>query len=120
MLRKARHSTLVLATLTLFALASGAYLYGYAATGHKWATSTVSYYVNPQSIYVSSSAAISAVQTAAAGWHDQSQANIQLVYAGTTSGSSLAANGRNEVFFRNSSGGGNVAETYSWWDATAV
>ena len=77
----------------------------------------MSYYVNPQSIYVSSSAAISAIQTAAAGWHDQSQANIQLVYAGTTSGSSLTANGRNEVFFRNTSGGGNVAETYSWWDA---
>ena len=67
---------------------------------------------------MSPNAAISAVQQAAAGWSQQSRANIQLVYAGTTTGSSLTLNSKNEVFFRNGSNGGNVAETYYWWDGT--
>jgi hypothetical protein len=78
----------------------------------------VSYYVNPQSIYVSSNAAISAVQQAAAGWSQQTTANIALVYAGTTTGSSLTLNYQNEVFFRNGSNAGAVAETYYWWDGS--
>jgi chitodextrinase len=108
----------ILPLLAIVALASGASLQGWTATGHKWGSNVVSYYVNPQSIYVSASAAISAVQQAAAVWDEQSNANIQLVYAGTTTGSSLTLNNKNEVFFRNGSGGGNVAEAYYWWDGS--
>jgi Matrixin/Fibronectin type III domain/Bacterial Ig domain len=107
--------------LPVFALAgmlSGALLQGYNDSGHRWASNSVPYYVNPQSIYVSPNAAISAVQQAAAGWSQQTNANVALVYAGTTNGSSLTLNYKNEVFFRNSSNGGNVAETYYWWDGT--
>ena len=46
------------------------------------------------------------------------QASIQLVYAGTTTGTSLTMNNKNEVFFRNGSNGASVAETYYWWDGT--
>jgi hypothetical protein len=102
----------------LFILASGALLHGYVTLGHQWSTSSVPYYVNPQSAWVSSNAATSAIQTAAAGWHDQSRANVALVYAGTTSGSSLTLNYKNEVFFRNVDGAGAVAETHVWWDGT--
>ena len=102
-----------LALVVLGTLAAN--LQGYADSGRRWATASVRYYVNPQSIYVSPNAAVSAVQTAAAGWNEQSQANIELLYAGTTSGSSLTANYKNEVFFRNGSNGSSVAETYSWW-----
>lgn len=101
----------------LLALTSCALVQGYSTLGHTWGTSSVQYYVNPQSIYVSSSAATSAIQTAAAGWHNQSRANISLVYAGTTTGSSLVMNNKNEVFFRNDSNG-NVAESYVWWDGS--
>jgi len=89
---------------------------GYATVGHKWGTSQVVYYVNPQNLYVSSSAAISAIQSAASAWKNQSNANINLVYGGTTSGSSLTLNYKNEVFFRNDTVLG--AETYWWYDAT--
>jgi hypothetical protein len=85
--------------------------------GHTWGTNQVVYYVNPQNLYVSDSLAIWAVQTAAAAWHDQSGANIDLVYGGTTSGSSLTLNNKNEVFFRNDSTS-YVAETYWWYDGT--
>ena len=111
-----RHSVLPL--LAIVALTSSVSVHGWTDVGHKWATTTISYYVNPQSIYVSPNAAISAVQQAAAGWSQQSHANVQLVYAGTTTGTSLTLNSKNEVFFRNGSNGGNVAETYYWWDGT--
>jgi Matrixin len=89
----------------------------YTTAGHTWGTNQVVYYVNPQNLYVSDSLAIWAVQTAAAAWHDQSGANIQLVYGGTTSGSSLTLNNKNEVFFRNDSTS-YVAETYWWYDGS--
>jgi hypothetical protein len=107
----------LLTILSLLALASGAYLQGYDTLGHKWGTTSVPYYVNPQSVYVSSSAAISAVQMAASGWKDQTRANVALVYSGTTNGSSLSLNNKNEVFFRNDSNG-SVAEGYVWWDGS--
>jgi matrixin/fibronectin type III domain protein len=89
----------------------------YTTVGHTWGTNQVVYYVNPQNLFVSDSAAISAIQTAAAAWHDQSGANIQLVYGGTTSGSSLTLNNKNEVFFRND-GIAYIGETYWWYDGT--
>jgi len=89
----------------------------YTTAGHTWGTNQVVYYVNPQNLYVSESLAIWAVQTAAAAWHDQSGANIQLVYGGTTGGSSLTLNNKNEVFFRNDSSS-YVAETYWWYDGS--
>jgi hypothetical protein len=107
-----------LAVCTL--LASGAFgvqLKSYTTVGHKWGTNQVNYYVNPQNIYMSDSAATSAFQIAAAAWHDQTNANIQLVYAGVTNGSSLTLNNKNEMFFRNDSGG-NIADTYWWYDGT--
>src|SRR5215212_12074516 len=108
-MRSVTRFTLPLFALTLFTLGSGVYLHGYVASGHKWGTNTVVYYVNPQSIYVSTNAALSAIQQGASGWHNQSAANIDLVYGGTTSGSSLGVNNKNEVFFRNASNGSSIA-----------
>jgi len=104
-------------TLALVALTSGALIEGYSTGGRPWGTSTVPYYVNPRNINISESAAISAIQSAAAGWSEQSHANVQLVYAGQTSGASLGMNYKSEVFFR---GGASpyVAEGYYWWDGT--
>ena len=65
------HAPAVFLTALTLIVASGGGLYSYATSGQKWATTSVSYYVNPQSIYVSSSAAISAAQTGAAAWHDR-------------------------------------------------
>ena len=90
----------------------------YVSEGHTWTSNQVVYYVNPQNIYnISDSAVIWAVQTGAAAWRDQSGANIQLVYGGATTGSSLMLNNKNEVFFRNDSNS-YVAETYWYYDWT--
>ena len=90
---------------------------GYTSSGHNWGTNQVVYYVNPQSVTLSPSAVTSAIQTAAAGWSQQSDANIQLVYGGTTNGSSLGLNNKNEIFLRNDTSG-YVGETYWWYDVT--
>jgi hypothetical protein len=111
-----RHA-LLLPTLACIALASGTFLEGYATPGRSWGTSTVRYYVNPQSKWLSESAAISAIQTASAIWHDQSSANVSLVYSGTTGGSSLTLNSKSEVFFRDDVSS-HVAEAYWWWDGS--
>ena len=92
-------------------------LRGYVTNGHRWAGSQVLYYVNPNSIQLSPSAAIQAFQTAANGWSTQTAANVDLVYAGTTSGTSLTMNNKNEMFFRNDSNG-YLGETYWWYDAS--
>jgi len=90
---------------------------GYATNGHVWGTNQVLYYVNPSNIYMSTSAATSGIQTGSYPWSSQTLANIQLVYAGTTNGSSLTLNNKNEIFFRNDSSS-YVAETYWWYDGT--
>jgi hypothetical protein len=108
--------TLLLPLLALLALAS-VLTEAYSTSGHRWAGSTVSYYVNPVNKWVSENAATSAIQAGAAGWHDQSRANVQLAYAGRTSGSSLQLNYKSEVFFRDAAPGA-VAEAYYYWDGS--
>jgi Matrixin len=89
----------------------------YLLSGHYWGKSSVNYYINPSNGDMSQQAAISTLQAAAANWSEQTTANIHLVYAGTTSGSSLTNNGKNEVFFRNTSNGSMAGATYFWWGA---
>jgi hypothetical protein len=106
----------LLSGLSLFAFLC-ADLKGYATNGHTWGTNQVLYYVNPNSVWLSPSAAVSAIQAGAQAWSSQSLANIQLVYAGSTNGSSLTLNNKNEVFLRNDSNG-LVGETYWWYDGS--
>ena len=115
-LTTSRIAALISCTVLLVA-AGTKVIKGYTTEGHTWATNQVVYYVNPSNLYVSDSAAIWSFQTAAAGWHDQTNANIQLVYGGTTSDASLTLNYKNEVFFRNDSSS-YIAETYWWYDGT--
>lgn len=90
----------------------------YVLSGHYWGTSSVNYFVNPSNGDMSQQSAIASLQAAAANWSEQSTANIRVVYAGTTTGSSLQNNGKNEVFFRNASKGSTGAETYWWYGST--
>jgi hypothetical protein len=86
----------------------------YSLTGGKWATHELPYYINPANNHMSEADAIAAIQAAATGWIAQSSANIVPNYMGRTSGTSLTNNGRNEIFFRNTSNGSLYGETY-WW-----
>jgi predicted Zn-dependent protease len=105
------------ALLAAVVLSATSHLDAYTLSGRKWAIATVNYYINPKSVSVSASAATSAIQQAAAVWSQQSTANIALRYAGTTSGSSLQMNYKNEVFFRNASSGSAVAVTHYWYNS---
>jgi hypothetical protein len=92
--------------------------HAYVLTGPKWAVSQVPYYINPVNGDVTQADAIAAIQAGANNWSAQSNANISLYYMGTTSGNTLQNNGKNEVFFRNATNGGLLAETYWWGDST--
>jgi hypothetical protein len=109
---------LLVAALATVAVFSSPHLQGYTLSGRKWPTDVVHYYVNPESIWISESAATSAVQEAAATWNEQTDANITLLYGGRTSGSSLTLNYKNEVFFRDGSDGSSVASTYYWYNSS--
>ena len=95
-------------------------LQAYTPYTWKWATRQVPYYVNAANLDVPPSAALAAVQSAAAAWTNQSNTSFSFYYAGATSGSSAANNGRNEVFFRNASNGTAIATTYSWFSGSTT
>lgn len=94
---------------------SGIAVHAYVTYGHVWGVRQVPYYVNPVNMDVSQSAAIAAVQAGAQAWTAQSNADFSFYYAGTTTGTSLVNNGKNEVFFRNEANGSTAATTYWWW-----
>ncbi len=112
-----RRLSVSLIALALSALVLGGDPQAYVLSGHYWASSAVSYYVNPANHDMSQQAAIASLQAAAANWSEQSNANVRFVYSGTTSGSSLVNNRKNEVFFRNASSGSTGAATYWWYGA---
>jgi len=99
---------------------AGAVTTAYTTLGHKWTVQQVPYYINPANKYMSETAALSAIQAAASNWAAQSNANILLYYMGRTSGASISANGKNEVFFRDESNSGMYGQTYVWWDGSGT
>jgi hypothetical protein len=90
----------------------------YSLKPYKWAKSQVTYYVNPANADVDEGSAEAAIRAGADAWALQSDANFSFAYAGRTSGSTVAANGINEVFFRPESNGSTVATTYWWYDGS--
>jgi hypothetical protein len=113
-----RRLRLVLST-TALAAALVTIVQGYSYGGHKWAVSEIPYYINPSNGDMSTSAATAAIQAGAAAWSMQSNANISFYYMGQTSGTTIANNGKNEVFLRGSYTG-YLAQTYRWWNGAGT
>jgi hypothetical protein len=86
----------------------------YSPYGWKWNTLQVDYYINPANLDVTPEAAIAAVRAGADGWALQSLSPFGFNYVGTTTGTTVTNNGKNEVFFRNASNGTAIATTYYW------
>jgi hypothetical protein len=107
---------LLASTITALTLCAIAGTQAYVLNGPKWGTSQVPYYINPANLDVSESAATAAVQAGLATWGSQTNANFSFYNMGRTSGTTLAYNGKNEIFFRNASAGSTVAETHWWYD----
>jgi hypothetical protein len=96
------------------ALALTAQSSAYTLKSVKWPTSSVPFYVNAQNLDVSASAAVEAVKYGAYAWTNQTNAAFSFYYAGSTSGTSVTNNAKNEVFFRNTSNGSAIATTYTY------
>ena len=107
--------TIAVSLVALAAALTGHHIDAYSVSGHHWASRQVPFYVNPVNNDVSQAAAIAALQDAAEAWRLQSTADITVYYAGTTNGTSLTNNGKNEIFFRNTSNGSTIAATYYWY-----
>jgi hypothetical protein len=106
-------------TAVLMALvAGGAITRAYVSNGHTWGVRQVPYYVNPANNDVSQASAVAAIQAGAATWGSQSNAAFSFYYMGATNGTTVANNGKNEMFFRNDANGGVIATTYWWYDGT--
>jgi hypothetical protein len=99
-------------------MAGTAAVAAYTLNGPRWGTAQVPYYINPANADMSEADALSAIQAGAMAWSAQSNANFSFYYIGRTSGSSLTMNGKNEMFFRNTSAGSMAAETHWWSDSS--
>jgi hypothetical protein len=110
--------TVAVVSATGTALLAGVAAHGYSLKAYKWNKSQASYFVNPANHDVAESAAEAAVRAGADAWSTQSNASFAWVYAGRTTASTVSANGKSEVFFRNESNGSTIATTYWWSDAS--
>jgi hypothetical protein len=102
------------------AIVAADHVRAYVIGGPKWTTSQVPYYINPSNADVTPDAVIAALDQAATGWTAQSGASIRLQLAGTTSGSTIQNNGKNEVFFSNESNGSVAASCYYTYSGSTI
>jgi hypothetical protein len=110
----------VVAALAAFAVLTAGHVKGYVVYGQKWATANVPFYVNPANNDITPDAAIAALDKAATAWSSQTGASIRLFLAGTTSGSTIQKNGKNEVFFRNESSGTAAGTTIYYYSGSQI
>ena len=109
-----------LALPVLAILVGTATVSGYFLNGPKWPAQVVPYYINPANADMSQADAIAAIQAGVSAWSTQSNANVLPYYMGTTTGSSLSLNGKNEIFFRYSTSGSLYGETLWWYNGTQL
>jgi hypothetical protein len=86
----------------------------YSSYAH-WASSPVTFYVNPVNADVSQAAATAALQAGMDVWNTQSGSSFRYQYGGTANDTATAYDNRNVVMFRNTRNGSTIATTYSWW-----
>lgn len=86
----------------------------YSLSSYKWSVSPVVVYLNPNNGDVTTTAAEAAVQSALNTW-SQAGSAFRYQYGGRVSVTTSSYDGKNVMMFRNSSNGGAIASTYSWW-----
>ncbi len=102
--------------LSLAQLLSPVLAKAYAVSGARWPNQIVKYYINTANVEGLDPAAIRAdIEAAGAAWHNQGGVSLTLTDAGPTNSSTVAADGTNNIFFRND-GGSYVAYTTYWWN----
>jgi hypothetical protein len=107
----------ILASLAVAVVLTASGVSAYVAAGYTWASTTVSYYINPANADVTADAAEASIVAGASAWAMQSNAAITLQYAGRTTSTSVANDRQNTIFFRSDVGPGVIAETYAWYNS---
>ena len=85
-----------------------------------WATSDVAYHVNPANGDVPEADAVAAVRAGASAWSEQSGADIEWVFEGLTSATSVGFDSANNVVFRPDGNGDTMVSTYLFVDASGT
>ena len=101
--------------LALFAGSLQAY-----STFAKWGSNSATFYANPSNGDVDPAAAEAAIQAGLNAWSTQAGSSFRYNYGGRVNDTSTGNDGRNVVIFRNASGGGALATTYSWWSGSSL
>jgi len=114
-----RHTKAAIAA-SLFAVGVSATVSAYS-TYARWSSASATFYVNPNNMDVTQSAAIAAVQAGLDVWNTQSASAFRYQYGGTVTDTATANDNRNVIIFRNSTNSSNasaLATTYSWWNSS--
>ena len=83
-----------------------------------WASSPVTFYINPVNQDVSQAAAVAALQAGMNVWNTQAGTPFRYQYGGAATDTATAYDNRNVIMFRNASNGSTIATTYSWWSSS--
>jgi Matrixin len=76
--------------------------------------------VNPSNADMPDAEAIDAIRQGAFAWSSQSNAAVSFNYLGTTTGTTVSYNSRNEVMFRNATNGSAAATTYTYYSGGRI
>ena len=90
------------------------------STFAKWGSNSATFYANPSNADVDSAAAEAAIQASLNVWSTEAGSTFRYNYGGRVNDTSTGNDGRNVVVFRNASGGGALATTYSWWSGSSL
>jgi hypothetical protein len=84
-----------------------------------WATTPVPIFINPENADVTADAAEAAVLWSINEWNTRTGTTFRWQYNGRTNQTTTGNDGVNMVVFRNTSDGGALASTYSWWSGSS-
>jgi hypothetical protein len=110
--------------ITATAVAAVALAFGFSvsprafATYSSWSSKNAVVYINPANPDgLAAADVVSALRAAMDDWTTQGGSGFSFTYGGQVNDTASSLDYRNVVMFRNESNG-NIAYTYSWWDAT--
>jgi hypothetical protein len=90
--------------------------YSYQLLGPAWLNGSFGYYINPSNNDVGNSATLSALKSAESKWGTWTNG----IYLGKTNSKQISNNGKNTVFFRQSTNGSAIATTYYYSSAGKI
>jgi hypothetical protein len=120
-MRRFRNTTLAAGT-AIVVLSGG--IAAYQTFGKKWVSNSAPFYINPANADNAlqsgrtNADVVAALQAGMNVWNSQSGTPFRFNYGGQVSDTATALDNRNVVIFRNTTNGGAIASTYSWFNSS--